>query len=134
MYLMIEHAVRRTVGPAFEIRSDLAALALALGTFVVVSMTWIFFRAPNSEVAGALLRTLFVEPGAETVTLAERAPLAVATLAGLVAWHWVSRAKPLADHFARWPAAVRVGAIATAMLGILWSSGGEKDAFIYFQF
>ena len=134
MYLMIEHAVRRAVGPAFEIRSDLAALALALGTFVVVSMTWIFFRAPNSEVAGALLRTLFVESGAETVTLAERAPLAVATLVGLVAWHWLSRAKPLADHFARWPAAVRVGAIAAAMLGILWSSGGEKDAFIYFQF
>jgi alginate O-acetyltransferase complex protein AlgI len=133
-FLVAEHTVRRVLGPSAETRSSLAKVGLGLATFVAVSLTWIFFRAPNLDVAGRLLRTLFVEPGTGSIALAERTPLALAVLGALVAWHWASRTKPLGEHFALWPATARVGALSIAMLGILWSSGGDKDAFIYFQF
>jgi alginate O-acetyltransferase complex protein AlgI len=133
-YLMIEYAVRRAVGPDFRIQSSLAAFALGLMTFVAVSVTWVFFRAPDLDTAGALLRALFVAPGTGAVALADEAPVVLATLGALLAWHWASRTKHLGELFSCWPAPARVGALVVAMLGILWSSGGDKDAFIYFQF
>jgi D-alanyl-lipoteichoic acid acyltransferase DltB (MBOAT superfamily) len=132
-YLLLEHATRRAVGGRFEIRSGLAVLALGIGTFVTISLTWIFFRAPTLDVAGALFRSLLGQ-GTGVVSLAERAPFVVCVIGGLIAWHWASRGKPLAEHFARWPTPARAGVLAAAMLGVLWSSGGDKDAFIYFQF
>jgi alginate O-acetyltransferase complex protein AlgI len=134
MYLLAERALRQTIGPSIEIRSSLAKLGLGLATFVVISLTWIFFRSPNLDAAKRLLRTLFIEPGTGNVALAERAPLALAVLTALIGWHWVTRARPLGEHFARWPSTARVAALSIAMLGVIWSSGGDKDAFIYFQF
>jgi alginate O-acetyltransferase complex protein AlgI len=133
-YLVIEHTARRVLGASFQLRSRVLEIGLGLLTFFVVSVTWVFFRAPNFEVARALLRTLFVESGSGTVVVAERVPLLLLTLGALVTWHWVTRTTPLETHFARWPIWVRAAVIAIAALSIFYSSGGEQHAFIYFQF
>ena len=133
-YLIVEHAVRRAFGRVLPRGSDLTRLGLALLTFVVISITWVFFRAPNLAAAGALLRALFSATGTGSVTLGDHVPLLLLTLVGLLAWHWVSRDTSLEQRFSRWPVPMRATVIAVALLGTLYSGGGEQHAFIYFQF
>jgi len=132
-YLLAEHLARAAVGSGFHIRSGLVRFTLGLGTFVVVSVTWVFFRAPDLASAQALLRALFVK-SAGSAMLAEQLPLVLVTVAALVAWHWMHRTTTLEERFARWPLAARAATIAAALLGIVYSSGGDGHAFIYFQF
>jgi len=132
-YLVIEHLARAAFGSAFRVSSGLLRFGLALGTFAVVSVTWVFFRAPDMASAQALLRALFVK-SAGTAVLADQLPLVLVTLAALLAWQWMHRTITLEERFARWPLAGRAAAIAAALIGIVYGSGGDGHAFIYFQF
>lgn len=131
-YLIIERWLKR-VFPV-EISSDLFKLGLGLSTFVIVSITWVFFRSPTFEAAGTLLHAMLVQSGDGSVAIGERALLVLISLVGLLGWHCYNRNSTLEARFAKWPTALRAAVIAAATLGVIFSSGGEQHAFIYFQF
>jgi D-alanyl-lipoteichoic acid acyltransferase DltB (MBOAT superfamily) len=133
-YLVIEHGIKRAVGDTIQITSSLGTFGLGLTTFIVISVTWVFFRSPDMSTANELLHTLFVATETGSVVLAERLPLVALTLGGLVTWHWITRTTMLEQLFSRWPIWCRASVITAALLGILYSSGGDERAFIYFQF
>jgi len=129
LYLAVERAWRRARPAA----TGAPAVPLTLLTFLVVSLTWIPFRAADPAAALAILTGLFGFAVASTLDPVALAACYVA--AGItVHWHFVSRDRSLEERFAQWPHLTRVGALTGALAGLFLFSGGDQRAFIYFQF
>jgi D-alanyl-lipoteichoic acid acyltransferase DltB (MBOAT superfamily) len=107
---------------------------LALFTFFLVNVTWVFFRSPDFESAWRLLTSMFssVPGGAMLLSTLSMIKITVIII-GVVIFHWLMRD-------------TRVLIVASKMpwwlLGIIWSvivlllilSQESSSAFIYFQF
>jgi alginate O-acetyltransferase complex protein AlgI len=130
LYLVIERILRRGRAAPDE---TAPALGLSLLTFVLVSLTWIPFRAADVgealRIAGGLVR--FDVPSTLDAT---HLALVYAGIAATVAWHFVSRDGPVQPRFATWRPLAQACAIGGILIGIFLVSGGDQRAFIYFQF
>ena len=133
-YLVVEHVARLLLGGVTLFRQRSMQVALGLATFVIVSMTWVFFRAPDMEAAMTLLTAMTVPTETGSLVFAERLPVIAGALFALVAWHWYSRNSNLELVFERLPVWVRVLVISAVVITITFSGGGAQHAFIYFQF
>lgn len=133
-YLVVEHGARTLFSGIAAFGSRPARAVLGLLTFVIVSMTWVFFRAADMDSATTLLTTMTVPTGMGSLVFAEQLPLMLFVLLGLVAWHWASRNSSLEPMFERLPLWARTLVISTVVVSIIYSGGGVQHAFIYFQF
>lgn len=112
----------------------LATVALGLLTWMLVNVTWVFFRAKKFGTAWQVLRGMSgqnaaAEPILDTVFLVV-VPL---VLAAIVISHWLMRKQTLESMLARThPALIAVAW--GAMLFAIVISQGTGNAFIYFQF
>jgi alginate O-acetyltransferase complex protein AlgI len=112
----------------------LATVALGLLTWMLVNVTWVFFRAKKFGTAWQVLRGMLgqnaaAEPILDTVFLVV-VPL---VLAAIVISHWLMRKQTLESMLARThPALIAVAW--GAMLFAIVISQGTGNAFIYFQF
>lgn len=140
LYLALEHLLRARFSQYIHLpRSDLLKLSLGVMTFLVVSITWIFFRADSLDNAMALLgKLLFLIPSPDNPMLqdypADNVPTAFLLLIALLSWHWLTRESSLEAIFQRLPLAVRCAALSYALLALIFTTGGDSRAFIYFQF
>jgi alginate O-acetyltransferase complex protein AlgI len=131
-YLAIERLIKaRFVG--FVPGPPLVAAIGAL-TFLLINVTWVFFRAKDFTVASNILRSMggmAVKPIAMIAAL----PMiyAMVIVAGIVTTHWVMRDKTLELVVERTPAWL-VGAIWSVMALAIVAEQGTGSAFIYFQF
>jgi len=104
------------------------------GVFLVVTLTWVFFRAPT---LGRAIDMLSSALGAgETVTpqLASMSNALVGvTLGLLLSLQWSLRNISIKDALERLAPAARVAVIAAMLVSIVLTSGDGR-AFIYFQF
>ncbi len=118
---------RLPTGTAFQ-------LLLALVTYALVNVTWVFFRAKTFTSAASVLAAMFgLHAHAAAVLPSVRALEVTVGIAGLLAAHWAMRERSLEELVSRtpWPA------IATAWAGMLITvvlTQGSGDSFIYFQF
>ena len=132
LYLSAERALRARFGGYRP--GPLATIALGLLTWMLVNVTWVFFRAKSFGMAWQVLRGMSGQNGAakpilDTVFLVV-VPLVVT---GIVASHWLMRKRTLES--------VLVGAH-PALVAVAWGlmifviiiSQGAGNAFIYFQF
>jgi len=133
-YLVVEHAARTLFGGIAAFDSRVARVAFGFLTFIIVSMTWVFFRAADMGTAMTLLTTMTVPTGMGSLVFAEQLPAIVFVLLGLVGWHWASRNSSLELMFERLPLWARMLVISTVVVSIIYSGGGAQHAFIYFQF
>jgi alginate O-acetyltransferase complex protein AlgI len=132
LYLSAERVLRGRL--AGYRPGTLATIALGLLTWMLVNVTWVFFRARNFGTAWQVLRGMSGQNGAakpilDTVFLVV-VPLVVA---GIVISHWLMRRQTLESMLARTHPVV----VATAwglMIFIIIISQGTGNAFIYFQF
>ena len=134
LYLVVEHGARTLFSGIAAFGSRPARAVLGLLTFIIVSMTWGFFRAADMHSATTLLTTMTVPTGMGSLVFAEQLPLILLVLLGLVGWHWVSRDSSLEPMFERLPIWARTLVISTVVVSIIYSGGGVQHAFIYFQF
>ena len=112
----------------------LATIGLGLLTWMLVNVTWVFFRARSFGTAWQVLRGMSGQNGAakpilDTVFLVV-VPLVVT---GIVVSHWLMRKRTLESVLAR----AHPGLVATAwglMIVVIIISQGTGYAFIYFQF
>jgi alginate O-acetyltransferase complex protein AlgI len=131
-FLIAERRVRSwfsgyTPGPV-------ALFGLGLLTYMLVNLTWVFFRAKDFPIAWQMLRGMAGMNGDAKPILDTVFVFVVATIIPvLVAVHWYMRSRTLESALARVPPLVIALAWA-AMIWLIVVSQGSGNAFIYFQF
>ena len=133
-YLAAERWLKPRLGPLALWRTLPGKLALALLTYLLVNITWVFFRAGDFATAWRMLRSmLLLERGGAPVLGTYLVASATATVAAMLLVHWYMRHRALHVEVARLPAAA-TGVLWGAMLFAIAITQGGSDAFIYFQF
>ncbi|GJL93251.1 MBOAT family O-acyltransferase [Hyphococcus sp.] len=134
LYLAAERLARELMGDRSWYSNVLFKLAMALLTYFLINITWVFFRAQSFDAAMTMLASMFAlaaEPKA-VLRWTEIVPAAI-VVSGMVATHWMMRSSSLeavAGKAPRW----LIGAIWAFMLFMLVITQGSDSAFIYFQF
>jgi alginate O-acetyltransferase complex protein AlgI len=112
----------------------MALIALGLLTYLLVQLTWVFFRAKTFAKAWVILRGMFGLNAAEKPLLPGIELLMVAAITGsLVSAHWLMRTRTLESVLARAPSPLLAGAWMLLAFAIVIEQGAG-NAFIYFQF
>ncbi len=120
--------------PEFLKKRNLSNFGLALFTFFLINVTWVFFRAPDFHAAWGMLSSMFggvahADPMLTTMAMIKIAIIIVA----VVICHWLmrnTRVLTVAEKLPWW----MLGFIwAILVLMIIWSQE-SSSAFIYFQF
>ena len=109
-------------------------LAFGLLTYVLINVTWVFFRAHSFGKAWSVLGGMFGANGSTRPILSTM--LITTTLlivAGIVAAHWWMRRRTL-ESMLQGVAAVPLSAALGVMLFLIVIAQGTGSAFIYFQF
>jgi len=101
--------------------------------FLVITLTWIPFRAATPAVAANVLKGLFAftRPNAlyPSATIAQ-----LMGISATVGWHYMQRDASLESRFGRLGGVVQAVVIAGCLIAVFLCSGGDQRAFIYFQF
>ena len=109
-------------------------IALALLTYLLVLLTWVFFRARDFPSAWGLLRSMFGLAGEGRKVLYGNGIIAVAAVtAVMLVAHWRLRDTTLEAAVERTPAWI-IAAVWAAMVFAVIATQGSGNAFIYFQF
>jgi alginate O-acetyltransferase complex protein AlgI len=107
---------------------------LALFTFFLINVTWVFFRAPDFTSAWRLLHSMFYHVPKATVLLTTLSIIKVSIIVtAMVIIHWFmrnTRVLIVAEKMPWW----LLGLIWTVLLLLLIWSQESSSSFIYFQF
>jgi len=133
MYLVVERWARAAGGHLRWVGTAWGRVALALMTYALVCVTWVFFRAQSFADAGYLV-TAMLAGRTDRLVLGSAAVSIVAGITlGLLASHWYLRDTTLEDRWSVLPWWAQSGLTATLLFLILLTPGTDR-AFIYFQF
>ncbi|MEX0644699.1 MAG: hypothetical protein WD076_05270, partial [Parvularculaceae bacterium] len=134
-YLAAERFFRERVDTSKPLfKSVLFKFAMALLTYLLVNITWVFFRSQSFDQAMTMLASMFglAENPRSVLYYNEIIPAAI-VIAGMVFTHWRMRATTMEAVIAKTPTWL-VGAVWAFMLFMLVITQGSESAFIYFQF
>ncbi len=109
------------------------AFTASLLTFLLITLTWIPFRAPDWSTMQALLSAL-VRPGLVTRIDPQLLAMCFISILATFGWHCVARDRSLSVQFCALRPTARAGLLTLCLIGIFLCSGGDQRAFIYFQF
>lgn len=132
LYLAVERALRSrfsdyTPGP-------FALLMIALLTYFLINITWVFFRADSFGKAWVILNGMFGLNGkAESILPTAHLVIVSLIIIGIVFAHWRMRQQTLETAIAKVPAIVLSGIWAVMAFAVVIAQGAG-NAFIYFQF
>ena len=133
LYLAGERFARGVWGGARWLESQVSRVGLALGTYLLVCFTWVFFRAQTFQDAISLIRAM-LDPSTDGLIVGPNGALLVAGVTLCVlAGQWVLRETSLEHVTRRLPWWARAVVLAGLLLSIALAPG-EDRAFIYFQF
>jgi len=134
LYLAAERFLRETIPEQTWFASWRFKLAMALLTYLLVNITWVFFRAQNFGDAATMLASMsgLAKMPEKVLYLNEIIPVAL-VIAGMVWTHWRLRSTTKEAMIARTPSWL-IAIIWTFMLFMLVITQGSDSAFIYFQF
>lgn len=134
IYLTAERFIRGAFRGARVAQTVLFRFGLALLTYFLVNITWVFFRAQDFSAAWRMIRSMVgASSGGAVVLPVVYVAQVVAVIVGMLAVHWFMRERKLEDVVARTPWWV-VGPVWAAMLFAVIVTQGSGNAFIYFQF
>ena len=108
-------------------------MALALLTFLLVTMAWVFFRAPDFTSALFFLQAMFGSAEG-TSSVAPQAYFALAAVLVTLVFQWTMRQSSMedvAERLPRWAVALCIGLLLFIMA---ITHQDETRGFIYFQF
>jgi len=134
LYLAVERWLKARVGRKAIWGRLPAQIFLALLTYFLVNITWVFFRAPDFATAWRMIVTMltFVTDG-EKVLITPHIVQVVIAIGVMLVVHWRMRERKLDEVVGRMPAWL-TGVIWGVMLTLIIITQGGSDAFIYFQF
>jgi alginate O-acetyltransferase complex protein AlgI len=133
-YLAAERWLRERLGTARRLRGPLFQAGAALLTYVLVNVTWVFFRSQDFATAWRILRSMFglnaeVKAILPTIYIIET----VVVIGAMLVAHWIMRERRIEDLVASMPWWL-VGGTMAAMMFLILITQDEGHAFIYFQF
>jgi D-alanyl-lipoteichoic acid acyltransferase DltB (MBOAT superfamily) len=134
LYLAAERWLKSRFG-ALGIWSRLPArVGLALLTYFLVNITWVFFRAQDFRTAWRMIVTMltFETAGQKVLTSMQITGTAL-TIGAMLCIHWAMRNRTLHEVATRLPAPL-AGVLAGLMAWLVIVTQGGGNAFIYFQF
>ena len=132
-YLIAERELKARIGRVAWLETTPARVLLAMGTFALVCLTWVFFRAHNFADAMRLLRAMLIgAPDALSLGVFATVSVVVVT-ALLLGAHWWMRDSSLEAKWQQLSVWGRSAVLATLILSIALVPGDDR-AFIYFQF
>ncbi len=112
----------------------LGMFGIALLTYFLINITWVFFRAKDFHTAWVVLRGMAgFNSAADPIVPTPFIVSTAVVVCALVATHWYMRERTLESMVARVPSPVLAGAWGLMAFAIVISQG-SGNAFIYFQF
>ncbi len=134
LYLAVERWLREKSGVAGDPATAWSRIALALVTYALVNVTWVFFRAEDFPGAARILAGMAgLAEGAAPVLPTIFVAKVVVVVTAIVATQWFMRNRSLEAVVARAPWWL-TGLVTAAMLFAVTITQGSGQAFIYFQF
>jgi alginate O-acetyltransferase complex protein AlgI len=135
LYLAAERFLRESLPKNLALYRMLSfKIAMALLTYLLVNITWVFFRAQSIEQAFTMLASMFtLQSGAQMVLYYNEIVPAMTIIAGMVAAHWMLRTQSIERLMERTPQWALATAWSLMLFGLVVSQGSDS-AFIYFQF
>ncbi len=134
VYLGIERWLKKTWGSAAWLKRRMVQLALGILTYLLVNITWVFFRAQSFPQAFGMIQSMFgFNPEGKAVlpNIYIIEVIVVMLIMLLVHWRMRNTSLEAVVQKAPWPV---VGTIWGIMLFLIIITQGSGDAFIYFQF
>ena len=133
IYLAIERWYGRGGSVAAESLGKSSGAVGAFAVFLVVTFTWIPFRAHSTATAAKLAAALFRQDESLRLDFISVLPLYL-SIAAVFYWQFKQRDKSLEEWFSERGTALQAAVVAACLIGIFLCSGGDESAFIYFQF
>jgi alginate O-acetyltransferase complex protein AlgI len=133
-FLVFERILRAWFRNAAWTRALGVQLLLGLGTYAVVCLAWVFFRATDFPTAARLVQAMIglLQHGDAILPTREILQVGLVTL-GLLGAHWLLRHTTLESVVTKAPRPLLAG-LWTIMLCTIILTQGNANAFIYFQF
>ena len=134
IYLWLERILKSVFGNRAWLARPTTRIVFGLLTFVLITVTWVFFRSPDFATAGGLLRSMagLTIDGVPVVASIEMLKTIVVVLP-MIGLHWFLRDSMIEEVVTRSP--WWLGGLAwAAMLIVIIITQGGGGAFIYFQF
>lgn len=131
-YLVIERKITDNYKNKIEL-SLITKSALILFTYLIVSITWVFFRADDLNNARSIFENISSPHGTGALTLGGFELAASASLM-LIVWHMYRRHYSINYFFTLIKPTGRFLILFVQLLIILLFASGDDRAFIYFQF
>jgi len=133
-YLAIERFLRGRFEDAQFARTILFKIGIALLTYFMVNITWVFFRAQEFSTAWRMVQSmLFINGGEAKVLSGADATIVTLVIATMLIVHWRMRDRSLEAVVTRAPWWL-TATVWAAMLTAILMTQGSANAFIYFQF
>ena len=132
LYLVVERWLRLGFAGGLH-RPRPATIAGSILIFLVITLTWIPFRAPDWTVSREIFYGLFRITASQHLR-ASTVMLAFLAVATMLLWQFRRRDSSLEELFQQWTPLAQTAVITCCLLGIFLCSGGDERAFIYFQF
>ena len=138
LYIVVERYIKNYNFTKIQFwRKWWVQLGLSFLTFIMVSITWVFFRAENLGQAFQVIHGMLrVENGICASNILEfREQIAIVILVPLfLAFHWIMREKTIEELANKVPWKVRSMVLACLAYAVLTSVSSQDRSFIYFQF
>ncbi len=132
--LVVERILRATFKTAGWTQSGAAQLIFGAATFVVVCVTWVFFRATDFSTALRLLGAMAgILPRGDAILPTREILQVLLVTAGLIGAHALLRNTSMEAVVAKAPRWALAGTWTLMLCGIILTQG-NGNAFIYFQF
>jgi len=133
-YLWLERICQKVFAGQPWTQKAMVRLLLGLGTFALITLTWVFFRAPDFATAGSILAAMFGFDG-EGMGVLTTVDMVMTTcvISLLLGLSWILRDRMVEDVVAKIPWWLGGIAWASMIVMIILTQGGG-GAFIYFQF
>ena len=132
LYLIMERWARRIFRTTKFFEKSSIRLILAILTYILISITWIFFRAHDFPSAFTLMSKIF-SGGTGNLVRPTEALMVIGVNLALFAGHWILRDSSLEVIAKKISWKLRALILAAILLTLILSPG-EDRAFIYFQF
>ena len=134
LYLATERWILARWGKADIGNKTLVRILLALLTYFLVNITWVFFRAQDFATAWRILSSMLLFGSGDKVLVPTVQIIEVSVvIIGLLTTHWLMRDRTLESVVSKTPSWL-LGAIWAAMIWMIIVTQGSADSFIYFQF
>ena len=134
LYLAVERWVRAHWGHAVIANKLWFRIFLALLTYFLINITWVFFRAQDFATAWRITASMLLFGAGDTAVVPTVNIYVVSiVMTALVTIHWLMRDRSIEQVVRRAPWWL-VGVVWGVMLWAIIVTQGTGDAFIYFQF